>query len=885
MKRIFALSWFGILRRIWLPLLVESALFSVHAAPIPHPEMVMPESPDAANTFLVAGPFAYNGSRETSYIGDEKLVAPELGAAAAPEVVWEYFDDRLFSRNYDDYQDLFSYLYVKQGREPAPQVMYAHTYVYAPRDLKAVLSVGADTWIECFLNGVSVLKEIDLPDGKVPDTTGERDTWRRPVQLKAGWNRLLVKVGNTEAGRLGFYLRFTTPEGKPLPEVNFSALPPTKELTIQLPGTADAVFELPMARREWPYVGMRIDVGNPAFDPMEGDYPQFMVTPKLLPNASDYRFVASGGVAPYHFSIGGPGLVPGLQLHDDGRITGTPEAGAALGDYEFTVCVTDAAGGIAERRVKITLAERPNRWYEQARIGSLIHNPTGLPAERVHHWVEIMKQQGYRLVVPIAYNNGCMRFYWPSPFNAEKGAPDYIQPYKDAADELGLKFGLYIGNLNNRNPQFTPHQQNLMMLEALRRFRPALVWFDWAGLDGTSMDALYSMMKSFDPEIIVLVNCHVRGTQGDWDMNCVEGYGAWGSEERDWWLWPIHFPWPKRQVPETWRKPVASTWVRPQDEPTPWDACWRICLTLIGEGFVSNIDHTLLPADVPYSQEEEGRGLMELHHRIARWASPEGIPPLYEAYTEVEPGPLPEAFWGYDLMSTDGNNLYLLIMKNRHGKTGLPDEPTLTLWPIDRRVEAVIWMNRNQPLSFEQRGTSTDRGVTIDISKVENDPVAVIIKLELAPENVVPKAAGGRTNLAAGKPAEAWSVDGKRKLPSNGGRSMKMGVDGDPGSVAQARMEYAWSYRIDLEMLPEIREVVVTFDSRFFATHFQLLGSRDGKRWQLLAEEHSDQGGTYRWRTDAPERFRYIEVRGLKPDRRGMPGNQMAIAEVEVYAD
>ena len=74
---------------------------------------------------------------------------------------------------------------------------------------------------------------------------------------------------------------------------------------------------------------------------------------------------------------------------------------------------------------------------------------------------------------------------------------------------------------------------------------------------------------------------------------------------------------------------------------------------------------------------------MELHHRIARWASPEGIPPLYEAYTEVEPGPLPEAFWGYDLMSTDGNNLYLLIMKNRHGKTGLPDEPTLTLWPID----------------------------------------------------------------------------------------------------------------------------------------------------------------------------------------------------------
>jgi hypothetical protein len=36
-----------------------------------------------------------------------------------------------------------------------------------------------------------------------------------PVTLQSGWNRLLLKVANREAGRFGFYARLTTPKAKP----------------------------------------------------------------------------------------------------------------------------------------------------------------------------------------------------------------------------------------------------------------------------------------------------------------------------------------------------------------------------------------------------------------------------------------------------------------------------------------------------------------------------------------------------------------------------------------------------------------------------------------------------------------------------------------------
>src|SRR5690349_17693922 len=78
------------------------------------------------NTWLVAGPFdndARNAGYERDWIG-ETSVAPQEGAASGGKT-WAYFDDRLFSRNYDDYQDLFSDFTFKRSLPEGPKVAYA----------------------------------------------------------------------------------------------------------------------------------------------------------------------------------------------------------------------------------------------------------------------------------------------------------------------------------------------------------------------------------------------------------------------------------------------------------------------------------------------------------------------------------------------------------------------------------------------------------------------------------------------------------------------------------------------------------------------------------------------------------------------------------------
>ena len=64
---------------------------------------------------------------------------------------------------------------------------------------------------------------------------GEGDTYRTPtplqeshaLTLRAGWNRLLVKLGSDE-GMWGFYARLSAPDGAPLPGLVASVQPPAE---------------------------------------------------------------------------------------------------------------------------------------------------------------------------------------------------------------------------------------------------------------------------------------------------------------------------------------------------------------------------------------------------------------------------------------------------------------------------------------------------------------------------------------------------------------------------------------------------------------------------------------------------------------------------------
>ncbi len=89
------------------------------------------DAPDYINTWLVLGVFQ-NGADNTGYERDwigEASVQPRQGEEAAGEQ-WRYFDDRLFSRNYDNYQDVRSYFGVKLGRSVTGVVAYLHAWVW-----------------------------------------------------------------------------------------------------------------------------------------------------------------------------------------------------------------------------------------------------------------------------------------------------------------------------------------------------------------------------------------------------------------------------------------------------------------------------------------------------------------------------------------------------------------------------------------------------------------------------------------------------------------------------------------------------------------------------------------------------------------------------------
>ena len=101
----------------------------VLAGPIPD----SPAAPEFINTWLLLGPFA-NDSSDTGFQKawvEESEVAPAAGKEEH-ERAWTFFDDRLFSRNYDDYQDLFSFFRTKRGEKLDGAVVYAHVYVFSP---------------------------------------------------------------------------------------------------------------------------------------------------------------------------------------------------------------------------------------------------------------------------------------------------------------------------------------------------------------------------------------------------------------------------------------------------------------------------------------------------------------------------------------------------------------------------------------------------------------------------------------------------------------------------------------------------------------------------------------------------------------------------------
>ncbi len=137
-------------------------------------------------------------------------------------------------------------------------------------------------------------------------------------------------------------------------------------------------------------------------------------------------------------------------------------------------------------------------------------------------------------------------------------------------------------------------------------------------------------------------------------------------------------------------------------------------------------------------------------------------------------------------------------------------------------------------------------------------------------------------NLAFGKPARLLSLDGSHELEVNSGVHFpRLGVDGDPGTVALAGGEWPWTYQVDLLGVFAVRGAKVTFGAGY-ATSFRISLSVDGQRWTDVCLVENHDGSPYECAFDATE-AEYVRVSALKPDGPDQPGAQMSVAELEVY--
>lgn len=132
---------------------------------------------------------------------DEAAIEPSSGTRTH----WKRWQPWHGSREYIDLTQAFD--------EKTEVVAYAFTHVYSQEARTARLSYGSDDGIRVWLNGEVVVE-------KHVHRAYTRDEDHAEVELKSGWNRLLVLVENVD-GAWGFNIRISDPEGNSIEGVEY----------------------------------------------------------------------------------------------------------------------------------------------------------------------------------------------------------------------------------------------------------------------------------------------------------------------------------------------------------------------------------------------------------------------------------------------------------------------------------------------------------------------------------------------------------------------------------------------------------------------------------------------------------------------------------------
>ncbi|MDQ6421586.1 discoidin domain-containing protein [Paenibacillus sp. LHD-117] len=687
-------------------------------------------------------------------------ITPKIGEALTSgenNQQWEYFDDRIWNRNYDDYQDLYGYYTVKKGIDTQNKYVYAHTYVYSPNEQNAQFRFGSSSVNRLFVNDIAITK---------PSVAAEvqKDMSIANIKLKAGWNKILLQIKHSftedrnangvpmaqdaNVSYLGFYGRVTDINGNKVDNLTYSVTGDHEALSIATQGlSADDTAQdkelptniLPKGYSEWPYVWNKSNY-----------------TAKHALSASPFQFMASGGEPGYTWTVSEGALPDGLTLNTNGTIEGFVQA--AVGTYSFTVEVTDSLNATTTKEFAIEVKDRPNRWFEEGRVSALSH--TGPiyqwfvdPNYSIDLWAQRAKAQGHSLVSVEALQQN---YYWPSKFADPKHSRNLYMPkdengkvkdglkaFEESVKRYGIKFGLYYateggGLQHNSTDVFVQNVEDLIL-----RYDPAYLYFDGPqAMPNANYDVMYSNVRNYSDDIIINANAWTV-EYGDPDLRTTESshiYASGGGSNLT-----------KRTIAEPWKSVHTLNNYTPYYEKR--DDYRQVAKEMVmnaGRGFVDNNDQMPIMSRGPNWDSPENiatrypkalQEFIDVREGLAAWFAPEGKPERHESTTgtmpyflngfgytddgkgniaKFESGKGPD--WGY-AMSRD-NNIYLHLIEGPDGKKGYNGN-SLTISPVKDTVTQVSWLNEDVSLNFTQDGES----VTIDLTGVTRDPVDTIVKL------------------------------------------------------------------------------------------------------------------------------------------------------------
>lgn len=130
-------------------------------------------------------------------------------------------------------------------------IYFAYVNVWSPEDRSGQIAIAVNDSVKLWWNG-----KLELTRHRHPPFVNLRDPWsfRPPVEIRKGWNTVLLKIGPAQGGRTGFLFRITDAQGNTQRDLVYAkdrVLPARESRRVRLaveapPGTKDGAWSREM---------------------------------------------------------------------------------------------------------------------------------------------------------------------------------------------------------------------------------------------------------------------------------------------------------------------------------------------------------------------------------------------------------------------------------------------------------------------------------------------------------------------------------------------------------------------------------------------------------------------------------------------------------------